>query len=264
MSRTRVVLALAAAFAAAMALTGCGGDEAEKLSTTSTTSAEAESTTTEATDDKVDEQGGDQSDLPTWQRTANPFRDRIGETIEFECDPEGEASTVWGTNTYTDDSSVCTAAVHVGLITFDDGGTVKVEILAGEQEYIGSTSNGVTTKNYGSWGGSFRFPDAEQLDVEATIDWTTTANDYTTREATEFTVECQPDGEFATVWGTDVFTADSSICTAAVHAGLITVDDGGEVTFRLLPGQDSYTGSTANGVTTQDYGSWGESFEFVD
>ena len=48
-----------------------------------------------------------------------------------------------------------------------------------------------------------------------------------------------------------------------MHAGLITVDDGGEVTFRLLPGQDSYSGSTANGVTSQDYGSWGDSFEFV-
>lgn len=243
-------------------LAGCGGDEAEKLST-STTATEAKTTTTEASDDKVDEQGADQSGLPSWQRTANPFRDRIGETIEFECDPEGEASSVWGTNIYTDDSSVCTAAVHVGLIQFAEGGTVKIEILPGEQEYIGSTSNGVKSSNYGSWGGSFRFPSADEIDVEATIGWTTTANDYVTREPKEFTVECEPDGEFATVWGTEVFTADSSICTAAVHAGLITVDDGGEVTFRLLPGQDSYSGSTANGVTSQDYGSWGDSFEFV-
>ena len=51
--------------------------------------------------------------------------------------------------------------------------------------------------------------------------------------------------------------------TAAVHAGLITLADGGQVTFRLTPGEESYTGSTANGVQSRDYGSWGASFQFV-
>ena len=87
---TRALIAVIGLAAAAM-LAGCGGDEAEKLST-STTSTEAKTTTTEASDDKVDEQGADQSGLPSWQRTANPFRDRIGETIEFECDPDAVAA----------------------------------------------------------------------------------------------------------------------------------------------------------------------------
>jgi hypothetical protein len=78
------------------------------------------------------------------------------------------------------------------------------------------------------------------------------------------TVLCSSGGTVHNVWGTDVYTSDSSVCTAAVHAGLITLEDGGEVTLHLLDGQDSYTGSEANGVTSLDYGSWGSSFEFVE
>ncbi|MCC6567201.1 MAG: protease B, partial [Chloroflexi bacterium] len=49
------------------------------------------------------------------------------------------------------------------------------------------------------------------------------------------------------------------VCVAAVHAGAITTD-GGVIRVTMLEGQESYTGSERNGVTTQDYGSWGGSF----
>jgi hypothetical protein len=62
------------------------------------------------------------------------------------------------------------------------------------------------------------------------------------------------------VWGTGVYTGDSAICAAAVHAGIISAADGGEVLASYAPGQDSYLGSTQNDVTTNDYGSWGNSF----
>ena len=62
------------------------------------------------------------------------------------------------------------------------------------------------------------------------------------------------------VWGTEVYTGDSSVCAAAVHAGVITAEAGGEVLASYAPGQDAYTGSTQNGVTTNEYGSWGNSF----
>ena len=84
------------------------------------------------------------------------------------------------------------------------------------------------------------------------------------REATEHTVTCEPNGTPGSVWGTDVYTDDSSICTAAVHAGLITVEEGGEVTFELVDGQAAYEGSEANGITSNDFGVYGGSFRFVD
>jgi hypothetical protein len=67
---------------------------------------------------------------------------------------------VWGTDVYTDDSSVCTAAVHAGLITLAGGGTVTAEIRPGQSSYKGSTRNGITSSPYASWLGSFIFPGA--------------------------------------------------------------------------------------------------------
>jgi hypothetical protein len=256
--RPRVALALVVA--AVVIVSGCGGEEAETLRSTTT----ATPATTGAADGKVDEGGGDESGVGSWARTAGPSRGRIGELVEVDCDPDGEASAVWGTNVYTDDSSVCTAAVHQGLIDFSDGGAVTIQIEEGQDAYVGSEANGVTTSSYGSWGGSFSFPDAEPLEVTATIDWSSSASAYADRGGSEFTVECEPDGVAGSVWGTGTYTDDSSVCTAAVHAGLITLADGGEVTFRLIPGEESYAGSSANGIDSSDYGSWGASFELVE
>ena len=64
---------------------------------------------------------------------------------------------LYGTDVYTDDSSICTAAVHAGLISFQAGGSVTIEIRQGQSSYAGSARNGVTSKGYGSWNGSFVF-----------------------------------------------------------------------------------------------------------
>ena len=61
-----------------------------------------------------------------------------------------------------------------------------------------------------------------------------------------------------------MYTSDSSICTAAVLEGLITVEDGGVVAVDVVDGEDSYSGSTANGVTSQDYRAYALSFEFPE
>ncbi|MEZ5708538.1 MAG: LCCL domain-containing protein [Blastomonas sp.] len=64
-----------------------------------------------------------------------------------------------------------------------------------------------------------------------------------------------------TVWGSDIYTDDSSICRAARHSGAVDAN-GGNVTFTMMPGQQSYPGSTRNGVATNEYGSWNSSFRF--
>lgn len=82
-------------------------------------------------------------------------------------------------------------------------------------------------------------------------------------DGTRITYACQTNGRAYTVWGTDEYTGDSSICTAAVHAGLISFADGGAVTVEIRPGQASYAASTRNGVESLAYGEWGRSFVFV-
>lgn len=90
-----------------------------------------------------------------WEANATQHRGMNGEQFEYDCPAGGVADTVWGTDVYTDDSSVCTAAVHVGAITIDEGGTVTIEIRPGEDSYEESERNGITTQPYPAWGGSF-------------------------------------------------------------------------------------------------------------
>lgn len=80
-----------------------------------------------------------------------------GQRFSYSCPGGGTASSVWGTDIYTDDSSICTAAVHAGLINFQSGGTVTIEIRAGQQSYPASARYGVTSREYAAWPGSFVF-----------------------------------------------------------------------------------------------------------
>lgn len=74
---------------------------------------------------------------------------------------------------------------------------------------------------------------------------------------------CPANGKGGQVWGTDMYTADSSICEAAVHAGVITREKGGKVNFEMKPGQKSYKGSDRNGVNTGSWQKFDSSFAFV-
>jgi hypothetical protein len=77
-----------------------------------------------------------------------------------------------------------------------------------------------------------------------------------------FTYACPPGGTAGSVWGTDVYTNDSSVCTAGVHFGRINLATGGMVTIQMAPGQAMYMGSMRNGITSSDYGMWGCSYLF--
>ncbi len=89
-----------------------------------------------------------------WQANATG-RGEPGERITYDCPPGGTPDTVWGSDVYTDDSSVCTAGVHAGLITLEEGGSVTIEIRPGQDSYGASERNGIETFSYGAWGGSF-------------------------------------------------------------------------------------------------------------
>jgi hypothetical protein len=99
----------------------------------------------------------------------------------------------------------------------------------------------------------------------ATDPWNLNAVEHRAAVGEEFTYDCPPADESRTdtVWGTDVYTDDSSVCTAAVHAGAITVEDGGEVTIEMMPGQALYEYSVQNGIRSRSYGPWGGSFAVV-
>lgn len=202
----------------------------------------------------------------SWATTASSSTDAAGTRSSFTCTAHGTKHSVWGSDVYTADSSICTAAVHAGLITIDAGGTVTIELRPGRPLYGNSDRNGVTTSVYGGFGKSFVFPAAnsdnavKEADEVTPVTWDITTVMLSFEPGKKVKFKCPANGSAKKIWGTDVYTGDSSICTAAVHAGVITLDQGGLVTIELKPGQTSYKGTTRNGVTSIDYGSYGASF----
>jgi hypothetical protein len=65
------------------------------------------------------------------------------------------------------------------------------------------------------------------------------------------------------LWGDGVYTCDSSLATAAVHAGLLASGQAGAVAVVVLPGQPQYFSNTRNGVTSSQYGAFSRSYSFI-
>jgi hypothetical protein len=70
----------------------------------------------------------------------------------------------------------------------------------------------------------------------------------------DFTFMCPGNGSIAEITGTDRYATSSSICTAATHAGVITIATGGLVKIKIKPDADVYEGSTQHGVESSSNG----------
>ncbi|KAF3849178.1 hypothetical protein F7725_015675 [Dissostichus mawsoni] len=80
---------------------------------------------------------------------------------------------------------------------------------------------------------------------------------------------CTPDSRcsntYHRVYGTSVYRGDSNICAAAIHAGVVLNENGGDCTLLKAPGQNFYAGSTRNGITSLQYdGNYAVSYTFAD
>ncbi|CAJ1070748.1 macrophage mannose receptor 1 [Xyrichtys novacula] len=70
---------------------------------------------------------------------------------------------------------------------------------------------------------------------------------------------------YYSVYGTSVYRGDSNICAAAIHAGVILNENGGDCHLLKQEGQDFYPGSTRNGITTKQFnGDYAVSYTFAD
>jgi hypothetical protein len=207
---------------------------------------------------------------------------------------------LWGTDVYTSDSSVCVAALHAGRVTHG-GGDVAFELYAGAPSYAASLQNGIKSNAWGAYGCSFRFVTTMGCESPTTAcggrcsnlttdhddcgacgskcgpiescrkgkcepgldaqSFTTASDRACSAAKPMYTYNCAPGTTPASVWGSGPYTSDSSICTAAVHAGKITHAGGGLVTIMMVPGGSAYVASTKNGVTTNAYGPWPCAYE---
>jgi hypothetical protein len=62
------------------------------------------------------------------------------------------------------------------------------------------------------------------------------------------------------VWGTDVYTGDSSLSVAAVHAGAVQPGEAAVVRVTVARPLNHYQGSVRNGVASHDYGHYGTAY----
>ncbi len=179
---------------------------------------------------------------------------------------------VWGNGIYTSDSDIETAAVHAGIVKPRERKTVKISIMAGQKYYEGTLRNGVTTEEYDEYSSSFKFTDiglplAPQTTTDALKNIESKAEDLDLAKypvGTEINVIVTGKST-GSVWGNGIYSSDSDIGVAAVHAGLVKKGETKTLKITVLAGQAYYEGVLKNGIESYNYeGEWEASFKFND
>jgi hypothetical protein len=189
------------------------------------------------------------------------YRDKTGQTFQFIV--KGTTTgRIWGDGVYTDDSDLATAAVHAGVLSSGQEGIVTVRLMQGQGSYPSTTKNGVTSIAYGAWGYSYQFVGSSipTEDVILTDPGTLTGFRGRINQTLKFRVTGTATGR---IWGDIIYTDDSNLATAAVHAGALRPGEQGVVTVKILAGQSSYPSASRNGVTSISYGSYAGSYQIV-
>lgn len=180
---------------------------------------------------------------------------------------------IWGTDVYTDDSHVCTAAYHAGAMQRGAGGTVTLMAAGAGDGFPASERNGLESRQWGSYGGSFRFveyrpgsaPVAAMSETPRDIGRCADADLTQMRGQAGALLSCScPADTYISgdIWGSGTYTDDSHICTAAYHDGALSRGAGGSATFRLSGAQDGFAATERNGLQSRDWGAYDGSFTF--
>lgn len=220
----------------------------------------------------------------TWDTTLRKFQfdaDKfIGQRLTVHCPPAPVdliEDGIFGTDFYPSDSPICLAALHAGKIT-KDGGTITIQLNAGQSKYSGSQRNGVKSADLPRTGRSIMFVDqsnAAEADrirlahiprVSWDTKFTSTGFAYRHLVGQRLTFQCPaaPSNlKPRLIYGTDHYDFASRVCHAALHAGAIT-KEGGVVTVQIDPAVSRLVGSIRNGVETKGKGSGDRTISFVN
>lgn len=210
--------------------------------------------------------GGDNPVIPA-PSAMSVFRPAAAGSVYLLSVTGAGSGSLWGSNVYTDDSSIAVAAVHAGVLRVAQSGTVRVVTAPGQSTYVGSSKNGITSSGYGQWTASFAISDttgSTALHAYPGMQGTPlpdpgSMGSYRGRNGAA--LYFQVTAATGALWGTGTYTDDSSLAAAVIHTGLAKAGQSLVVKATVQPGQSSYTGSTANGITSTSYGSWSGSFK---
>ncbi|MGV8039418.1 MAG: LCCL domain-containing protein [Thermoanaerobaculaceae bacterium] len=166
----------------------------------------------------------------------------------------------------TGDSSICAAARHAGMIRAS-GGKVTVYREGKCPALVGSIRNTIETRDWGAYDLTFAFehpapgctPSEQVTGVPACP--ASMVGQEGRRTAEPLECSCSQRQITGSVWGSDLYTFDSSVCAAARHAGAIS-SSGGEVLVFVAGTCASFKGTARNGVTSSDWGPYDRTFAF--
>jgi hypothetical protein len=187
---------------------------------------------------------------------------KIGDRIRIKCpsDCSNSRSIIYGTFIYSIDSAVCLAATHTGLKELP---MLLVEILP-SSSYQGTFQYGIQSTSIDMANYSFSVKEAPPV---KNIDCKTSAAaaDFGGIIGTKYLVNCPFNCSKLThhVFGNEVYSADSSICQAAIHSGSLN-DRGGEVQFQIEPGRKLYFSHKAFGIDSKERDSYVKSIKFFN
>lgn len=187
-------------------------------------------------------------------------------TYQVRVTGDRSAGTVWGMNTYTDDTPLAAAAVHTGLLAHGQTAILRVTLLGSQSSFIGCEWNGVTSLDYGAFDGSYKLADSKgSTSIIPTLG--TLANPYPAtlhlqgqrgRNGVFYVRTTAQTG--GSVYGTNIYTDDSTLATVVIHAGILSAGQTGIVAVSMLAGQPAYTSTTRNGITSFAYGAFAGSY----
>uniref|UniRef100_A0A668A648 Cysteine rich secretory protein LCCL domain containing 1 n=1 Tax=Myripristis murdjan TaxID=586833 RepID=A0A668A648_9TELE len=177
----------------------------------------------------------------------------------YEC-PAGcldATGKVVGTVYYEMQSSVCRAGLHAGVID-NDGGWLDVTRQGRKDFFIKSNKNGV--QSVGKYQSANAFI-VSRVTVKAITCDTTVAQLCPYQRPVKHCprlycprncIEENP--QISRVIGTRIYSDKSSICRAAVHAGVIRNDVGGYIDVMPVDKRKQYIASYQNGIFSERYG----------
>lgn len=181
----------------------------------------------------------------------------VGEKYLLKVKGATTGGYVYGTGIYTIDSNIAMAAVHSGVLKSGESGIIKLTILGPQTSFTKSTKNGITSYTYGNYGSSYK---VERAVLEPKIDSEILQDPGTLhafRGKIGKTIKFELTGSSkGTVWGTDIYTDDSELATAAVHAGILKDGEKGVVMVTILEGKNRYKSTLQHGVTSKQWDGW--------
>jgi hypothetical protein len=185
--------------------------------------------------------------------------ENLGKSFDFRV--TGAATgTIWGTDIYTDDSNLATAAVHAGVVQPGETQVVRVTILPGRSSYRGGERSDISSSSYGRWYGSYVLDSVDESAPVAEIVAVPKNLSGVEGEIGQSFLYPVTGAVEGYVWGADVYTDDSSLAAAAVHAGAVEAGQTAVIKVTILPGRSYYNGSERHGVSTKTYGSYSRSY----